>query len=192
MRAILHPVQWLALRRADELAATIAVRQAILREIVRLHVERYVRHGHLEERVDRDRAIALAAQVIQQLQPRFNWANTNPEDQAVRTEIAKAVTMTVVPLPVWIALRELRAAEPVDPQLHMTLSYRAGGVGANHWTSQVAAIQKHFPFFEVFDFTTPVLGSPALARVAPEMSRMADERLKSERVDLVRFGLPAR
>jgi hypothetical protein len=153
-----------------------------------LNLERYVQEGR--EALDPDRARGLAEKIIEELQNHFDWLKTTPEDQIVRSEIASAVTMAVIPTSVWVQLRELREREPFDPNLSLALSYRDGRGTEHHATTVVTMLQRSFIFFKPFAFFTPTPGSASvLARLSPEVSAMLDARLKSEHVEVLQFDL---
>jgi hypothetical protein len=197
LSAILHPIKWFANRKVEELGNTIAVRRAVFREIVRLHFDRYV-HESGDEKLDPDRARGLREKVIEQEQIRFDWANSDPEQENVRSTIAKAVTMAAVPAPIWVALKELRAREPFDPSQCFVLEYRDQKGSTHHSTTFVAGLQKHFLFHKPFVFSPPStssIGAPLVAAsIHHEVSKMIDERLKDEPAGVSRFeqtpGMP--
>jgi hypothetical protein len=190
--AILHPITWIATQRIEELGVKLATRRAVFREMVRLHVEQYLQQGGSDVGLDVDRARGVREKVIDQLQHRFDWANVDPEDQIVRSEIAKAVTMAVVPASVWVMLRELRGKEPFDPKHSVMVEYRDGKGSTHHSSTYVAAIQKNFLFFKPFAFggpSSPTDRPVVSGRLTSEVSTMVDERLKDERVELLRFHI---
>ncbi len=190
--AILHPVKWFATQKVEELATTIAIRRVVFREIVRLHVEQYLQQGGSDLGLDADRARGVQEKIIEQLQTSFDWTKVNPEDQNVRTEIAKAVTMAVLSTSVWVTLKMLRAKEPFDAKHSVVLEYRDGFGSTHHSTTYVAAIQKYFLFFKPFAFSvlSPGARTPVVsARLTPDVSAMVDERLKDEKVELLYFSV---
>src|SRR2546430_2056435 len=95
--AVLHPIKWFATQKVTDLAETIAIRRAVFREIVRLHVEQYVQQSG-SDRLDPDRARGVWERVIADLQNQFDWSKDEAESERVRTEIKKAVTKAVIPM----------------------------------------------------------------------------------------------
>lgn len=188
---ILHPIKWFATHKVDELAKTIAIRQIIFREIIRLHFQHYLRNDSGGGKLDPDRSRGLSEKVIEDLQNHFDWTKINPEDQSVRTEIAKAVTMAIVPISVWISLRELRATEPFNPNQYVTLSYQDSHGSTHHSINLIVEIQKEFLFFKPFAFFCPSAGSDIsiMARLTPDISTMVDARLKNENASVLQFQL---
>lgn len=190
--ALLYPIKWFAAQKVDELANTIAVRRAIFRELVRLRFDEYVHAGDIGDNLDVDRARGLAERVIGQLLPQFDWTEASPEDQPVRTAVAKAVMMAVVPTQVWLLLRELRQREPFDAGQQVAMVYRDGTGSTHHTTNLIAAIQGRFLFLKPFAFisSAPTSHVPAvLARLSPEVSALVDERLKGEHLELLQFEI---
>lgn len=193
MSGILHPITWFANRKVTELATTMTVRKAIFREIIRLHFDWYT-HTSAADKLDSDRARGLAAKVAEQLEPQFDWSTVNPEGQDVREEVAKAVTMAVVPTDTWVTIRELSDRDSFNPSHFVVLSFR-DGTGTTHYsTVRVAAIQDHFLFIKPFVFLGPETRegpSAIVARVSPRVSAMAKARLGPEQVELLKFQLSA-
>ncbi|MDB5290096.1 MAG: hypothetical protein JWL69_1337 [Phycisphaerales bacterium] len=190
--AALSPLKWLAMRKVDELATTIAVRQAVVREMVRLHFQRYVRDGDYGEKLDPDRAAGLAEKVIREVQNCYDWSTHDPEDPEIRSEIARAVTMAAIPLSVWVALQQLRKNEPFDSGHSLTLVYRDATGAVHHSGGPVAGLQRHFLFIKPFIFVTPAtasVGDGVLARLEPEVGAMVETRLRGESIDLLKFVL---
>jgi hypothetical protein len=192
LSTVLHPIKWFANRRVDDLANTIAIRRAILREMVRLSFQRYV-HELVCEKLDSDRERGLRERVIEKLQQRFDWAIHDPEQENMRSEIAKAVTLAVVDSSVWLALSELRSREPFNSEQSFVLEYRDKNGTTHHSTTDLPRLQQYFLFFKPFTFAA----TPGALHVVPQMSAsishevsgMIDERIADEPFKILRFEL---
>jgi hypothetical protein len=110
-----------AKRRIDEAAERLAVRRAVLREIVRLQFDAHVHAGKLSD----DLALGLRQRVCDDLLSRLDLAKVDPEVESTRSEIAKAVAMRAVPLALWLAVggqrtgpsRRIRPPIQLQPRL---------------------------------------------------------------------------
>ena len=96
-------VSWAAAKKVDELASTIAVRQAVLRELVRLQFDLYVAHRKLGE----DRAMGLRQMVIDELLKGVDLSAIDPESEEMRHAVTRHVALKAVALEKWVQLHEL-------------------------------------------------------------------------------------
>lgn len=179
LEKILWPVwkaiEHVAKQRVDEIATSLAVRAAIIREQIRLRFEEYV-HAH---KLDSDRALGFQQRVCSELLRKLDLAKVDPEDENIRSEVAKAVTLMAVDLSVWVTLRELISKEPFNPCLFVTVEYRDSKGSTHHASRLIASIQEDFLFFQPFAFHDVGVG-----RVGPELKALIEERLKDEKIEI--------
>jgi hypothetical protein len=168
-------IEQAAKRKVDELATTLAVRQSVLREIVRLHFDMYVRCGKL----DHDRAIGLSQRVFQDLQPKFDLVKIDPESEQIRAAVQRSVTIKALNLDRWVQLNALKQVGEFNPNNAITVDFRDANGNSHHSSSLIFGLQQDFLFHAPLSIL-----DPRRAKVAGEVSDMVDERLKGEPVEV--------
>lgn len=165
-----------AKRKVDEIATTLAVRRAVLRELVRMRFEAYV----LTSKLDCDRALGLSQRVIDELQDKFDLLKSNPETGEVRSEIARAVTIKAVKLSTWVEVKELDRRHEFDLRHYIVVNFRDKSGSVHHSSSAIWNVQDEFLFHKPL-----AILNGSRAKVTQEAISMADDVLKREVVEVL-------
>jgi hypothetical protein len=171
---------WVLGQKVDELASTVAVRRAILRSLIRLDFDAYVRSGIL----DGDRAIGLAHKSFEELQGRIDLKTTDPESESVRDLIHRTTTLRAVSLGTWICLQELRRRTTFDPNQTIVIVFRDRSGSTHHTANLIVGLQSQFLFHRPI-----VLLSHQEAKIGDDVASMAEERISGEPVEILRSDL---
>lgn len=174
-----------AAKRVDAIASTIAVRRAVLRELVRLSADRYVREKHF----DADKSAGICARVSAKLISDLDLSAHDPEAAEVRARIADMVTAAVVSRDTWAALKAI-GTEAIPLNATFYLKYRDGDGSLHVWTRTISMLQEQFlfhkPFVCIAEADTSV--APKL-RVSPDARALADAALADGKIEVLEAKL---
>jgi hypothetical protein len=169
-------VERAAKRKVEEIAVQYAVKQAILRELIRLRFEAYVLAGKL----DPDRALGLGQRVIDELLGKLDLQKADPEANEVRSEIGRAVVIKAINTPIWVVMKELVRRDGFDPKHFISVDFRDKTGNAHHSSNLIAYLQNEFLFHKPFAFL-----DAGRAKVSQEVRGMAEAALKGEEIELI-------
>ena len=157
---------------ADEIANTFAVRREVLREIVQLRTEDYVRAGKLEELA----GLGIAKRVAEHLEEKYDLTTIDPRSEGVRAAIARAITLAAVKPITWVIIRQLAAAGEFPSHGMITYEFREGCGTKHGGGTMVFSLAEEFLFFKPIAYwdLTHARVNPIVLELAEESSNTKD------------------
>ena len=162
----------------EKYANELAIRRAVLSEMVRLRIEEYSRRKTLNS----DQASGMTRRVCEVLLKELDLAKIDPTSEEARPRIADAVTIAVVPLDRWIAIQRLSEAPRFSLKHYSHLQFK-DTTGSTH-TSQTfnAAMQNDFLYHELF-----AIHEDGTTKITAEVTKLANCRLRNESYEVQVF-----